>query len=145
MPSRESLAYRRSAQINAKKASDSRDGTLDTIYGRASNDFHTFCTILDKTPARHMLEWHHHLITGESNKYLLDIAGQNLDILAPRGSAKSTVFELVYSLDNWAAHYGLRDHFKLFIVLTTSLQQFLRVELLSRSSTLLSTAKSSHA
>jgi hypothetical protein len=94
MPSRESLAYRRSAQINAKKASDSRDGTLDTIYGRASNDFHTFCTILDKTPARHMLEWHHHLITGESNKYLLDIAGQNLDILAPRGSAKSTVLNL---------------------------------------------------
>jgi len=94
MPSRESLAYRRSAQINAKKASDSRDGALDTIYGRASNDFHTFCTILDKTPARHMLEWHHHLITGESNKYLLDIAGQNLDILAPRGSAKSTVLNL---------------------------------------------------
>lgn len=85
MPSRESLAYRRSAQINAKKASESRDGALDTIYGRASNDFHTFCTILDKTPARHMLEWHRHLITGESNKYLLDIAGQNLDILAPRG------------------------------------------------------------
>jgi hypothetical protein len=41
-----------------------------------------------------MLEWHHHLITGESNKYLLDIAGKNLDILSPRGSAKSTVLNL---------------------------------------------------
>ena len=99
MPSRESLAYRRSAQINAKKASESRDGALDTIYGRASNDFHTFCTFLDKTPARHMLEWHRHLITGESNKYLLDIAGQNLDILAPRGSAKSTVLNLFIDIE----------------------------------------------
>ena len=41
-----------------------------------------------------MLEWHQELITGESNKYLLDIAGPNLDILAPRGSAKSTVLNL---------------------------------------------------
>ena len=41
-----------------------------------------------------MLEWHRHLITGESNKYLLDIAGPNLDILAPRGSAKSTCLNM---------------------------------------------------
>lgn len=41
-----------------------------------------------------MLEWHRELITGESNKYLLNIAGANTDILAPRGSAKSTVLNL---------------------------------------------------
>ena len=49
---------------------------------------------MDKAPAHHMLEWHKHLITGVSNRYLLDIAGPNLDILAPRGSAKSTVLNM---------------------------------------------------
>jgi hypothetical protein len=49
---------------------------------------------MDKAPAKHMLEWHQHLVTGESNRYLLDIAGPNLDILAPRGSAKSTVLNM---------------------------------------------------
>jgi hypothetical protein len=49
---------------------------------------------MDKAPAHHMLEWHKHLITGNSNRYLLDIAGPNLDILAPRGSAKSTVLNM---------------------------------------------------
>jgi hypothetical protein len=66
---------------------------VETIYSKAAEDFHTFCTLLDKPPAKHMLEWHRHLITGESNKYLLDIAGPNLDILAPRGplAAKTSV------------------------------------------------------
>jgi len=67
---------------------DSNDSAIDSVFNRAQNDFMTFCTLLDKPPARHMLEWHQELITGESNKYLLDIAGPNLDILSPRGSAK---------------------------------------------------------
>ena len=94
MPSREIFAYRRGAQLRAVRATEKTTDSLDSIYGRAANDFHTFCTILDKAPAKHMLEWHRHLITKESNKYLLDIAGPNLDILAPRGSAKSTVLNL---------------------------------------------------
>lgn len=85
MPSRESFAYRRSAQIRATQAQDNSSQTVETIFTKARDDFHTFCTLMDKPPAKHMLEWHHHLITGESNRYLLDIAGPNLDILAPRG------------------------------------------------------------
>ena len=95
MPSRETFAYRRGAQMRAVRAvEDSVSSTIETIYTKASDDFHTFCTLLDKPPALHMLEWHDHLITGESNKYLLDIAGPNLDILSPRGSAKSTVLNM---------------------------------------------------
>jgi phage terminase large subunit-like protein len=94
MPSRETFAYRRGAQMRAVRAQESTVSAIDSIYAKAANDFQTFCTILDKPPAKHMLEWHQHLITGESNKYLLDIAGPNLDILSPRGSAKSTVLNL---------------------------------------------------
>jgi phage terminase large subunit-like protein len=95
MPSRETFAYRRGAQMRAVRAvEDSASSTIETIYTKASDDFHTFCTLLDKPPAPHMLEWHDYLITGESNKYLLDIAGPNLDILSPRGSAKSTVLNM---------------------------------------------------
>ena len=94
MPSRETYAYRRALKARAQKAMDSNDSAIDSVFNRAQNDFMTFCTLLDKPPARHMLEWHQELITGESNKYLLDIAGPNLDILSPRGSAKSTVLNL---------------------------------------------------
>ena len=94
MPSRESFAYRRALQLRAAKAVDEDTSVLDNVFSRAQDDFHTFCTLLDKAPAPHMLEWHKHLITGESSRYLIDIAGPNLDILAPRGSAKSTVLNL---------------------------------------------------
>ena len=94
MPSRESFAYRRTAQMNALRAQGELSESVDSIYNRASNNFHTFCTLFEKPPARHMLEWHRELITGESNRYLLDIAGPNTDILSPRGSAKSTCLNL---------------------------------------------------
>jgi phage terminase large subunit-like protein len=95
MPSRESFAYRRAAQLKAQKATEpSGDNLVETIYTKAADDFHTFCTLLDKPPAPHMLQWHRELITGQSNRYLLDIAGENTDILSPRGAAKSTVLNL---------------------------------------------------
>lgn len=96
MPSRETFAYRRALKLKAQRAVDTDDDKsgVDSVFARAQDDFLTFCTVLDKPPAQHMLEWHKHLVTGESNKYLLDIAGPNLDILAPRGSAKSTVLNL---------------------------------------------------
>ena len=94
MPSRETFAYRRALKNKAQKAVERDDSSIDSVFSRAQNDFLTFCTLLDKPPAAHMLEWHRELITGESNKYLLDIAGPNLDILSPRGSAKSTVLNL---------------------------------------------------
>ena len=94
MPSRETYAYRRALKARAQRAIDSNDSAIDSVFHRAQDDFLTFCTLLDKPPAKHMLEWHQELITGDSNKYLIDIAGPNLDILSPRGSAKSTVLNL---------------------------------------------------
>ena len=94
MPSRETFAYRRALKLRAQKAVDDSDAAIDSIFTRAQDDFLSFCTIMDKAPAHHMLEWDKHLITGVSNRYLLDIAGPNLDILAPRGSAKSTVLNM---------------------------------------------------
>ena len=94
MPSRESFAFRRSLKLKAQKAMDTQEGAIDNVFFQAQKDFQAFCTLLDKSPARHMLDWHRELITQDSNKYLLDIAGPNLDILAPRGSAKSTVLNL---------------------------------------------------
>jgi hypothetical protein len=80
--------------MRATRAVQEGSSVLDNVFVRAQSDFLTFCTLLDKAPAHHMLEWHKHLITGESNRYLLNIAGPNLDILAPRGSAKSTVLNM---------------------------------------------------
>jgi hypothetical protein len=128
MPSRETFAYRRGAQMRAVRAQESTVNSLDSIYSKAADDFQTFCTILDKPPAKHMLEWHHHLITGESNKYLLDIAGPNLDILSPRGSAKSTVLNLFTA---WiiGSIQPLKDRYRLSMFLTTSPRLFLKAEL----------------
>ena len=61
---------------------------------RARDDFKDFCTFMGKSPAKHMLEWHNELCTGEDSECLLGIGGQNTAILAPRGSAKSTVLGL---------------------------------------------------
>ena len=94
MPSRESFAYRRAAKLRAERAVEDTSQLVDGVYQKAADDFQTFCTLLDKPPAAHMLEWYEYLITGESNKYLIDIAGPNLDILAPRGSAKSTCLNM---------------------------------------------------
>jgi len=71
MPSRETFAYRRALKLRAQKAIDKEDTGIDNVFSRAQNDFMTFCTLLDKPPARHMLEWHRELITGESNKILI--------------------------------------------------------------------------
>ena len=96
MPSRETFAYRRALKLRAQRAVDEsgNDSTVDNVFSRAQNDFATFCTLMDKPPAQHMLQWHRELVTGESNRYLLDIAGPNTDILSPRGSAKSTCLNL---------------------------------------------------
>jgi phage terminase large subunit-like protein len=94
MPSRESFAYRRALKLRAVRAVEENSGAIHNVFARAQDDFLTFCTLMDKPPAQHMLEWHRELITGQSNRYLLDIAGPNTDILSPRGSAKSTVLNL---------------------------------------------------
>ena len=61
---------------------------------KARDDFQDFCKFMGKPPAKHMLEWHAELCTGEDSECLIGIAGPNTSILAPRGSAKSTVLGL---------------------------------------------------
>jgi hypothetical protein len=51
----------------------------------AREDFTYFCTAMGKPPARHMLEWHRRLLTGQSNDALMDVAGPPSLILSPRG------------------------------------------------------------
>lgn len=67
---------------------------------RAQESFGWFCEYVTRNwpvkakPATHHLEWHEHLVTEQNSKCLLRIAGSNVDLLAPRGSAKSTVLAL---------------------------------------------------
>ena len=61
---------------------------------KARDDFYDFCCFMGKKPAKHMMEWHNELCTGEDSECLLGIGGPNTSILAPRGSAKSTVLGL---------------------------------------------------
>lgn len=67
---------------------------------RAQIDFGFFCEWVTRNspdpakPAEHHLEWHKHFIPEQNSKCLLRIAGPNVDLLAPRGSAKSTVLGL---------------------------------------------------
>ncbi len=62
---------------------------------RAQNDFPFFCAYLTrnspdpKVQPPHMAEWNQQLLTGKSSRALDGIAGPNVDILAPRGSAKA--------------------------------------------------------
>lgn len=85
------LAYRRSALMTAGKVTV-KEPTEEVI--RARNDFADFCKVMGKAPAKHMREWHNELCTGVDSECLLGIGGPNVDILAPRGSAKSTVLGL---------------------------------------------------
>ena len=85
------LAYRRSALMTATKVSVK---TPDARILKARDNFADFCTLMGKPPAKHMLEWHNELCTGKNSECLLGIAGPNTDILAPRGSAKSTTLGL---------------------------------------------------
>ena len=86
-----SLAYRRSALMTATKVT-TKPPSKDVIEAR--DDFKAFCTTMGKPPAKHMGEWHQELCTGKDSECLIGIAGPNTSILAPRGSAKSTVLGL---------------------------------------------------
>ena len=86
-----SLAYRRSALMTASKLTV-KAPSEDIL--RARDSFQDFCKAMGKPPAKHMLEWHTQLCTGKDTECLLGIGGPNTAILAPRGSAKSTVLGL---------------------------------------------------
>jgi len=85
--------YRRTARAAAKQHVVKKSSGID--IERARTDFGYFCDVVgDKPPAEHMMLWHEHLHTQEDSECLIGIAGPNVDILAPRGSAKSTVLGL---------------------------------------------------
>ena len=86
-----SLAYRRTALMNATKVT-TKEPSPEVL--RARDNFQDFCVLMNKKPAKHMLEWHAELCTGEDSECLMGIGGPNTAILAPRGSAKSTVLGL---------------------------------------------------
>ena len=85
------LAYRRTALMKATTVSV-KPPSEEVL--RARDSFIDFCTAMGKAPAKHMMEWHNELCTGVDSECLLGIGGQNTAILAPRGSAKSTVLGL---------------------------------------------------
>jgi hypothetical protein len=88
------LAYRRTALAAAKNRQIRKVDNEDDL-ARAREDFGFFCEyVADKPPARHHKEWHKYLVTEEDSQCLVKIGGPNIDLLAPRGSAKSTVLGL---------------------------------------------------
>ena len=94
MPSHRHLAYRRNAQAAAKKHKV-RKSDKEQLFEKARDDFGFFCEyVADKPPAAHHKEWHRQLVTNNDSSCLLKIAGPNIDLLGPRGSAKSTVLGL---------------------------------------------------
>ena len=94
MPAHRHLAYRRNAQAAAKKHKV-RKSSKEELFQKAREDFGYFCEyVADKPPAKHHQEWHRQLVTNNNSSCLLKIAGPNIDLLGPRGSAKSTVLGL---------------------------------------------------
>lgn len=94
MPAYQHLAYRRNAQAAARRQQIRIPRNLESLQ-KAREDFGFFCEyVADKPPAQHHKEWHRHFVTNEDSSCLLKIAGPNVDLLAPRGSAKSTVLGL---------------------------------------------------
>ncbi len=99
MPSYTHLAYRRNAKAAARRQQIRVPRNAEAL-ARAREDFGFFCEyVADKPPARHHIDWHRHFVTNEDSSCLIKIAGPNVDLLAPRGSAKSTVLGL---LTAWA-------------------------------------------
>lgn len=99
MPSYTHLAYRRNAKAAARRQQIRAPRNAEAL-ARAREDFGFFCEyVADKPPARHHIDWHRHFVTNEDSSCLIKIAGPNVDLLAPRGSAKSTVLGL---LTAWA-------------------------------------------
>ena len=99
MPSYQHLAYRRNARAASKNFKVKAPTNLHLLE-RAREEFGYFCEyVADKPPAQHHQNWHRHFVTHENSNCLIKIAGPNVDLLAPRGSAKSTVLGL---LTAWA-------------------------------------------
>ena len=108
MPSYTHLAYRRNAKAAARNQQIKKPKNAELLK-KAREDFGFFCEyVADKPPAEHHQHWHRHFVTDQDSSCLIKIAGPNVDLLAPRGSAKSTVLGL---LTAWAI--GIHTYEKL--------------------------------
>ena len=63
-----SLAYRRSALMTATKVT-TKPPSEQVLAAR--DNFIAFCTAMGKPPAKHMLEWHNELCTGNDSECLI--------------------------------------------------------------------------
>jgi hypothetical protein len=68
---------------------------VPVLVRRARTDFSAFCEVLGKPNARHHLQWVEQFVTGVDSSQLLQCAGPNTAVLAPRGSAKSTLLGML--------------------------------------------------
>jgi hypothetical protein len=94
MPSYLHLAYRRNARAVAKNHQIKEVRNIEQIQ-KARDNFGYFCDyVADKPPADHHKDWHKHFVTDTDSACLTKIGGPNIDLLAPRGSAKSTILGL---------------------------------------------------
>jgi hypothetical protein len=64
---------------------------VPSLTRMARTDFSAFCEVLGKPNARHHLQWVEQFVTNVDSSQLLRCAGPNTAVLAPRGSAKSTL------------------------------------------------------
>lgn len=88
---------------------------------RAQNDFPFFCEYVTRNTSKplkqpaHMELWNELILTGEHNDDLGWIAGSNLDLLAPRGSAKSTYLGLLIA---WliGKHAAIKKHLPILYI-----------------------------
>lgn len=65
------------------------------LVRQARSDFGAFCEVLGKPNAAHHRLWVEEFITNSDSTQLLHCAGPNTAILAPRGSAKSTLLGML--------------------------------------------------
>lgn len=89
-----SVAHMRRAHALAAGV-EKADVKVPRLVRQARDDFGAFSTALNKPPAEHHLLWHREFITNDDSAQLLRCGGPNTAILAPRGSAKSTVLGML--------------------------------------------------
>lgn len=94
------------ARKKAKEAANNVKLSPDIL--KAQQNFEHFCYWVTRNSpdpvrlAEHHLEWYKHFVPEKDTKCLLRIGGANIDLLAPRGSGKSTILGLFVA---WAIGY----------------------------------------
>lgn len=88
------LAHLRRARSLVGATEERKEIKLPPEVIEARVDFSAFCSAMGKPSAPHHLEWVQEFVTGESSHRLMRVSGPDTAILAPRGSAKSTVLNL---------------------------------------------------